>query len=348
MRIDTQDINRSVTISQSAVGKKIKARIANCRLPIVIGLVTRLHLCFGRQAAACLVASVFLVSCEKNINITLPPAPSQVVIEGHIETGQGAYVLVTRNSPYFSPLDTNAVLNSIIRDATVIVSDGLHTDTLPFFIDILPKPDNYLYTTYIPWYYKKASPTVIGQPGKTYNLVVIVNGQKFTSTTTMPNPVIKLDSVWFKLQPPSDSLGFVWAHLSDPAAEQNYYRWYAKRINKDKKFLAPIGATFNDKFINGQSFDFAYDRGSEPNSTAADDNNAEAGYFKIHDTVVVKFCSIDLASYNFYSSYEAAAASNGNPFGSPSNIKTNIVGGGLGIWAGFTTSFDTLVDKPHP
>lgn len=294
------------------------------------------------------LASLFLVSCEKNITINLPPAPNQIVIEGHIETGQGAYVLVTRNSGYFAPLDSNAVLNAIVRNATVIVSDGAHTDTLPFITDIVPTPDHYLYTTYIPWYYKKAIPTVIGQPGGTYYLTVLADGKKYTSVTTMPAPVIKLDSVWFKLQPPSDSLGFVWGHLSDPANQQNYYRWYAKRLHKDKKFLATVGSAFNDRFINGKSFDFGYDRGMEPNSTAPDDKNAEAGYFKIKDTVVVKFCSTDMATYDFYASYEVAAASNGNPFGSPANLKSNIQGGGLGIWAGFTTSFDTLVDKPHP
>ncbi|MFI5149960.1 MAG: DUF4249 domain-containing protein [Bacteroidia bacterium] len=316
--------------------KRYIARLASC-----------LRLSFGRQAFVLCLVSVFLESCEKNISINLPPPPNQVVIEGHIETGQGAFVVVTRNSAYFAPLDSNAVRNAIISTATVIVSDGIHTDTLPFITDLIPR-DNYLYTTYIPLYYKKALPTVIGQPGGTYNLVVLADGKRFTSTTTMPSPPVNLDSVWFKLQPPSDSLGFIWGHLKDPAGIQNYYRWYARRLHKDKRYFATIGSAFNDKFIDGQAFNFAYDRGMEPNSNAPDDKNAEAGYFKIKDTVVVKFCSIDRATYDFYTSYEVAAASNGNPFGAPSNVKTNIQGGGLGVWAGFSTTFDTLVDKPHP
>jgi hypothetical protein len=288
------------------------------------------------------ITLLFLVSCEKDINISLPPVQSQVVVEGHIETGQGAWVVLTRSSDYFATVDTASLLNSIVKNAVVIVSDGVHADTLPMIFDPF-----YLSTTYIPWYYKKTNPTVIGQEGHTYSLTVVTGGQKLTSTTTMPIPAVKLDSVWFKLNPPSDSLGFIWAHLNDPAATQNFYRWYAMRLHKDKKFLAPIGATFNDKFINGTGFNFAYNRGAEPNSMAPDDKNAERGYFKKGDTVVVKFCSIDYNSYTFYVSYELAAAGNGNPFGSPANIHSNIQGG-LGIWAGFSPTFDTLVNKPHP
>jgi hypothetical protein len=288
------------------------------------------------------VLLLFLMGCEKNINISLPSVQSQIVVEGHIETGQGAYVVLTRSTDYFATIDTAALLASIVKDATVIVSDGIFTDTLPLILDI-----NYLKTTYIPWYYKKANPKVIGHPGGSYSLTILCEGKKLTSFTTMPSPVVKLDSVWFKLNPPSDTLGFIWAHLNDPENEQNFYRWYAKRLHKDNKFLAPIGATFNDKFINGTKFNFAYNRGSEPNSLAKDDQDNERGYFKKGDSVVVKFCNIDYNSYNFYSSYEAAAASNGNPFGAPSNVKSNIQGG-LGIWAGFSPAFDTLVDKPHP
>jgi hypothetical protein len=289
---------------------------------------------------------LLLGGCEKNITIAVPAVQSQIVVEGHIETGQGAYVVLTKSSGYFDPLDTNSFIRSIVQNARVWVSDGTNTDTLPMIVDVTPTPNNYLYTTWIPLYYKKANPTVIGKAGGTYSLTVVSGGTKLQAVTTIPQPV-KLDSVWFKYQPPSDSLGFVWAHLSEPGAEENFYRWYAKRLHKDKKYLAPFGATFNDKFINGTKFNFAYNRGAEPGSKAKDDLNDESGYFKKGDTVVVKFCSIDFATFKFYSTYEAAAASNGNPFGAPSNVKSNIQGG-LGIWGGFSTTFDTLVDKNHP
>jgi hypothetical protein len=36
----------------------------------------------------------------------------------------------------------------------------------------------------------------------------------------------------------------------------------------------------------------------------------------------------------------------GNPFASPTNIQTNIKGGALGVWAGFSTFYDTLICVP--
>ena len=36
----------------------------------------------------------------------------------------------------------------------------------------------------------------------------------------------------------------------------------------------------------------------------------------------------------------------GNPFATPTNIINNISGDALGIWAGFSPSFDTLICLP--
>ena len=36
----------------------------------------------------------------------------------------------------------------------------------------------------------------------------------------------------------------------------------------------------------------------------------------------------------------------GNPFATPINLPTNIVGGALGIWAGYSPWYDTLICIP--
>jgi hypothetical protein len=144
-----------------------------------------------------------------------------------------------------------------------------------------------------------------------------------------------------------DSLGFIYAHLSDPPLVGNCYRWLAMRKKKDQSFLPPPGSAFNDKFINGQSFDFSYNRGMVPNSTAPDDKNEEAGYFKKGDTVYVKFCTIDIPSYNFFFQEDVAIYSQGNPFASPSSVPSNVYpqGEALGVWCGYGVSKDTVVFK---
>lgn len=277
-------------------------------------------------------STLFLLSaCEKEITVDLPDAEQKVVVEGHIEPGEAPFVILTRSSPYFDPVDSATLANTIIFGATVIVSDGITTDTMVPALDL---------TLFPPFYYK--APNMLGAPGRTYSLKVIADGKEFTAVTTLPYP-IPLDSVWFEVQPPSDSLGFAYAHLTDPPGYGNAYRWFAKRLGKDDRFIAPIGSSFDDKFIDGKSFDFGYNRGSKPNSDAADDNNEEHGYFKKGDTIVIKFCAIDNESFLFYRSYETEVGNNGNPFAAPTSIKTNIKGGGLGIWGGYGTSYDTII-----
>ena len=188
--------------------------------------------------------------------------------------------------------------------------------------------------------------SLTGQVGNSYTLTIVQGGKTYTATTTIPTPVA-LDSLWFEVQGTLDSLGYIWAHLNEPAATVDYYRWFAMRLNKDASFIAPFGSAIEDRFFNGQSFDFAYNRGMAPNSDAEDDNNGEAWYFKTEDTVVVKFASIDQASFDFWRSYETQVMSEGNPFAAPGSIKTNILpeGEALGVFCGYGVFLDTLITQ---
>lgn len=273
------------------------------------------------------VAAGFFQSCEKDITVDLPEPESQIVVEGYINPGGPAYVFISRSVAYFAPVDSASLVSSAVKGALVTVSDGSTTDTLTELA-----PDiGYLYI----------SPNLVGEVGKTYTLTIVSNGETVSSVTTIHAPV-PLDSVWFKPQNETDSLGWAWARLSDPAGVENHYRWFAKRLTKDEDFIAPTGSVLEDKFFEGLSFDFAYNRGQVPNSTADDDNNEEEGFFKIGDTIVVKFASITKESFDFWRSAETQSSSNGNPFGSPAPLKGNIVGG-IGIWEGFSFSLDTTI-----
>jgi hypothetical protein len=197
--------------------------------------------------------------------------------------------------------------------------------------------------------YTTINPSSFGQSGKTYSLDISVNGKTLTASTQIL-PAIPLDTLWFsheKVNAVGDSLGFIWAHLSDPVNEHNAYRWLAKRNGKDYAFIPPPGSATDDKYYNGQSFDFAYNRGIAQNSQAPDDHNEERGYFKSGDTVVVKFCTIDHAAYSFYRSLDLVLNNNGNPFASPSSVESNVFpkGDALGIWCGYGVSTHTVVCK---
>jgi hypothetical protein len=276
---------------------------------------------------------LFFPSCEEDLNVNLPASAKKIVIEGSIENGKVAEVMITKNVPLFSSVGSLSISDYLVTDAKVYVSNGIITDTLTLSIDTASS---------LPLVYKGS--TIFGMPGQTYYLTVLADGNTLTSTTTIPSPVA-LDSVWWKPQPPEDSLGFAWAHLSEPAGSGNSYRWYAKRPTKDRRFIAPFGATFDDKFVDGKGFDFAYTKGYDPTDTANSrehDSEKERDYYKFGDTIIVKFCTIDKATKDFYTTFETAEGNNGNPFASPVTILSNINGGGLGVWAGFGVTYDTI------
>jgi len=302
-----------------------------------------------------------LAACQKDITVKLPDAKQKICVEGKIEPGMPPYVILTHNMPYFGPTDVNALQNMFVHNADIKVSNGATTVTLTEYCSkslpdsILPivaafigvdtaslKLFNYcLYTTF--------NSAVWGTVGTTYNLTINVEGKTLTSTTAILPP-IPLDSTWhryLKANKQGDSLGFVYAHLTDPPQEGNCYRWLTMRKGKDQSFIAPSGSVNDDKFFNGKSFDFAYNRGRTANSTAPDDNNEEAGYFKKGDTVIVKFCTIDRATFDFFRQVDVAIYSQGNPFAAPSSVPSNVYprDEALGIWCGYGVSKDTVIFK---
>jgi len=277
-----------------------------------------------------------LVSCEKNVTVEVPEATEEIVVEGIIETGKNPQVLLTHSLPFFGEINTNDIILNSIQGATVIVDDGITFDTL----------------IQIPGYGIYIGTTIIGTVGRSYNLTVYAEGKTITAVTKLPNPV-SLDSVWWKPDGNRDSLGFAWAHLTDPDTLGNSYRWYAQRINqytygenageiKDSTFIAAPGAAFEDKFINNKSFDLSFPRGKFSFSDKEEDSNEENYFFKRGDTIVIKFCSIDRNVFEFWRTEESQVQSNGNPFGSPQPVTSNI-NGGLGIWGGYSPAYDTII-----
>lgn len=302
-----------------------------------------------------------LFSCEKEIDVDLPQPEEKLVVEGVIETGAFPYVVLSKSSSYFDPTDIESVANSYISDATITIFDGTTTNTMAKLCSgsLTPAQRQQLSVTLgIPIGVLNGynicgftDLTMTGEVGKTYTISINWEGETYNSSTTLVQPV-PLDSTWFEVFGDRDSLGFVYAFLNEPGATQNYYRWFTQRINsytngslkgeqKDNSFMAPSSSVFDDQFVNGTSFDFGYNRpgGSEK----ADDQAPERGFFKVGDTVVVKFCSIDKNVYEFIDRAEEQILSTGSPFAAPLNATSNISNGALGLWAGYSPYFDTVI-----
>jgi hypothetical protein len=269
---------------------------------------------------------LFVGGCQKNVTLNIPPPPSLICVDGYVQPGYPAYLFLTHNFSFFGTNTVNGILNNdLIHGAFITVSDGVTTDTM---IEAIPSLALY------------GTPHIKGVTGRTYNLTVKAQGQTITASTSIL-PAIPLDSAWFQVAPGLDSLGYLWAILQDPPALGNCYRWLVERIGLDTAFVPPYESAFNDEFINGQKFEFYYNRGSFPGSKAKDDTDAEAGYFKKGETCVIQFCTISNASYQFFNAYYYQLDNVGNPFGSPAPVQGNI-NGGLGIWCGYGTFYDTV------
>lgn len=276
------------------------------------------------------VVVLALISCQKEITIDLPQVEKKIVVDGGIFTGEYAEINLTWSTGYFDPIDSASLASYLITNAVVTVTEGSQVDTLHL---------SYNPNKPIPIVWKGSS--IIGQVGHTYVLNVTAEGKSVSATTTIPVPV-PLDSVWFKVEPGQDSLGFAWAHMTEPAGLGGGYRWYAKRLNEDSAFLAPFGSAFDDRFIDGKSFDYAYNRPRNPAANAPEEIDGEGGYYKIGDIVVLRFCTIGSAEVAFFRTFETELSNNGNPFAAPGVIETNI-NDGLGIWCGFAPVYDTIV-----
>ena len=281
--------------------------------------------------AAGLFILILLNSCEKDIKLNLPNAPQQIVVEGWIDLNNYSIVMLSKSLPFFGTIDSAMLVNLIIKDATIIVYDGFSYDTLI-------KTYNFNYFPYVQYVGTK----IKGVAGRTYTLTVKDEGQTLTATTTIPPPV-PLDSAWFKVQPGEDSLGYIWAKFTDPSKQGHYYRIFTERLSIDKIFTPVLSSVYDDQFFTGQTLTFSIIRGPASNISTATD--PEAGYYCKGQTIIVKTCSIDQTQYNFWRSAENEIYGGGNPFINPSQIPTNINGGGLGDWCGYGCSFDTVIAK---
>lgn len=273
-----------------------------------------------------LTVMLFLFSCRKDVTLELPEYQEKVVIEGGIETGSGAVVLLSWSVPYFGEFDYSTPEKAFIKGATVTVSDGFNIDTLKE----ADPTKGYLYV----------GTKVIGVEGRTYTLKVKVNDKTFETSSTILPPA-KLDSVYFR--PERDSLGFIWQTFNEPAGSGDCYRWYAKRLGRDAFYAAPFNSVFDDKFIDGKTFDFGYDRGDQPDQQGKED--PEDGFYKTGDKVVVKFCKIGRREYEFWITYYQNKLSNGNPFSAPANVKSMFSDYEhcFGSFVAYSPSFDTIL-----
>lgn len=309
------------------------------------------------------IALSFLIftSCTKEVEIDIPGYEEELVIDGVIETNAPPFVMISKTKDIYAPTDIDAFLNGFVSGATVTVSDGTNTIVLdewcsdnlppgagPIAAEMFGIPESELANYHI-CAYLTLDPVMYGQVGKTYDLTVELDGNTYEASTTIVQPTY-LDSVWWKPEPSTPNHGFSWAFLTDPPAKGDAYKWEVKRINIgadgepiDRNFEVPFSPVIDDEFFNGLAFEFAYEN---PFAFEPDTPEEHLGLYPLGDTVVIKFSKMDLQVYEYLEKKYLQLQTAGNPFATPTNIPNNISGGALGVWAGFSPTYDTLICQP--
>ncbi len=295
-----------------------------------------------------------LSSCEEDIQITIPTGEEKLIVQGHIEQEAPPFVILTRSIPVFAGAETSHFTNTFVHDASITVGTNGQTYslrevllrdlpaaqqqlvseqfgiTLPV-IPSSPATDFYLYTT----------ADLTGKLGQHYILQINAAGKLLTATTSIPNPT-PIDSLWFRPHPDAknDSLVTLWYRYRDPDTLGNNVRYFTSR-NAEPFYPGYQASVLTDEFVNGQSIDFPLERGY---AKSAKVDLETYTYFKRGDTVHLKWAALDYQHYQFWFTLEADRASNGNPFGFPTTVRSNIQGG-LGIWGGYGVSWHTVISR---
>jgi hypothetical protein len=292
---------------------------------------------------------LIVVACEKTIEIDLPEPREYLVVHGQIEPDSFAYVSLSRNSPYFDPINLQLVASLLVNGALVTVSaDGI--------IDTLEPTFNFQHFTL--FNYKGTK--IKGEIGKSYTLRVQNADYDLEAVTTIPD-FLPLDSLWHRsradlireagqFQPTArdEELVSLYFRYPDPPELGNYVRGFTKR-NSEQQWSSDFNSIYSDDLVNGQTVDFVLRRGKEAYLFNDSLTFEEFGYFERGDTIQVKWSAIDKAHYTFWLTINSARGGSGNPFATPTIVATNIrgkKGRGLGIWGGYSSLHYTYIAQP--
>ena len=281
------------------------------------------------------VGAICLSSCEKNINFKLKVVPDVLVVDASIENNQPPFVVLSKSFDYFSKITPRVLDTSFVHNASVSVSNGTQTQQLKEYA--VDSTGGYLI-----YYYSmdttNLSSAFLGQLNTTYHLKVVVAGNEYTATTTIPPLAKKIDSLWWKPTPfaKDSSEADLFIQAKDPKGLGNYIRYYTKINNSP--FLPGQQSVFDDELIDGTTYHLKVEPGIDRNNPIAFDKN----FFHRGDTVTFKLSNIDRTTYQFWLTMEFAYQGIGNPFASPNKVLGNISNGALGAFCGYASDFKTI------
>ncbi len=258
---------------------------------------------------------------EQDIQIELPPYESQIVVECYLEPGEPYRMLLSRSSSFFAPLEmTNEEFfeNLLVDSATAVIRYQGQVIKLENRLQFDPEAGklyNYVGNQIVP------DDTV-----STFELLITTaDGEVIRSKTTIL-PVIPIDSLVVEFDDTDSARVLTYFTDPDQDAVNNVRRLLQAYEEGDLETLQDFVS--DDRFVDSVVvFGTAYE-------------------FAPGDTVINTLYHIKDDYFNYLQSVFLAIDSNGNPFGQPSPVISNVESEGniaIGIFAGLTYDRRTLI-----
>lgn len=294
-----------------------------------------------KQMFAVIPLIFFFYSCEKKITLKVQNQPAKLVVDASIENERYPIVALSSSLNYFSSITTQELSASFVHNATITISNGEKTVPLKEYTyrDSLGH-DFYYYTVD----YTDTASIIVGKFNRTYHLdITTEDGLQYTATTTIPYLTKICENLWWQPAPNVDdtTLCVMYGTFTDPPGFGNYIRYFT-RINGGR-FLPGLNSVFDDQFVDGKTYSLEFDMGWDKNSILKPTADNGYGYAHRGDTVTLKYCDIDKATYDFWNTWEFAWESYGNPFSSPIKVLGNISNGALGAFSGYAVQYSTII-----
>lgn len=280
--------------------------------------------------------TLVLGGCEKNINFNLKNADDLLVVDASIENGKPPTVMLTKSFDFFSSINPQLLAASFVHNAEVTISNGTLTHKLKEYnYPVINGYSIYVYSIDS----SDLATAFIGQFNTSYNLNIKAEGKEYNAITTIPILAKQPDSLWWKPAPFVDDSNniILMIRSTDPPGLGNYVRYFTRKNSGN--FLPGSNSVFDDQLVDGSTYSLEVEPGIDRNNPVSFDSN----YFKRGDTITMKLCNIDKATYTFWSTWEFAYQSIGNPFAQPNKVLGNVSNGALGAFYGYAAAYKTLI-----
>jgi hypothetical protein len=240
-----------------------------------------------KKLALLIIVAASITSCTKIINVDLKNAEPQLVIEGIVTNSSTAKVNILQTVKFSSSNVFPAVSGAIVTIADNTGGTFILAETAA--------------GTY-------TNSSLIGVPGRTYNLSVTLNGAIYKAVSTMPVQV-NLDTLLFeKIVFIPNSIWIVKPKYTDPDGFGNYYRF----IQKINNVTNPTIWVYDDRLTNN---------GVSTRPLIQVDSTINTG-----DTIEVEMQCLDRNTFRYFTVLQNFQQNSTTPANPDTNISGNVLG----------------------